>query len=93
MTSKFRSTFSKKSEIAFFELENLPECSRNDPEQFRENNFRGFSADFGAKTLILARKKFSSKTHVIWRATAFSSSQRPARRNFAFKSVEIIEKG
>ena len=35
----------------------------------------------------------TSKTHLNRRATAFSSFPRVARRNFAFNSIEIIEKG
>ena len=34
-------------------------------------------------------KKFCSKTHLNWRATAFSSMPRLARRNFAYYSIKI----
>ena len=42
--------------------------------------------DFGAKN------KFCSKAHLNRRATAFSSSQRLASRNFVVNSIEIIQK-
>ena len=42
--------FGKSSEIMFFELQNLPECSGNDPGQFWKFDFRRFSLIFGRRS-------------------------------------------
>ena len=53
------------------------------PFIFVDSRWFSFFIDFGVK------KIFCSKTHLNWRAAAFSSMPRLARRNFAYYSIKI----
>ncbi len=51
----FGQHFDKKSENTFFELQNLPKHSRNDPEQLWEKWFSEMFADFRQNFRVVAR--------------------------------------